>query len=542
MEFKRDVFTCDAPYDADFTSSLDGGQTISLVIAYSSQIPNSDTTFSKHEFAAALNVTLDWPTDIVPPDCGTYFHQTNTTPTLQPVNWDSFSNHVDLAAGYTLYWKFEDAAVNGIVHIGIKTAISGWIGFGISPLGQMRQSDVVVAWIDSAGIPHFADRYASAYSRPGTDEQQGGHSDYFDIKLWDEEESAPTPPIPEDDGWSQGQIIALASAGVIVVVLAGMAFDWWVTSHRKYVDLDGEKAQPNPCGLSRKGLRFVFGGIAIVVGIGIVVAIVLSLDKDIDYVAIKAAIRETLPADYDDGSLAPLYLRLAWHASGTYSASSKNGGSCTGATMRYPPESTDGANTGLALARSSLKKVKDTYPAVSYADLWQLAAIVAVEEMGGPAIPFTSGREDAPDCTGCSSWVGRLPDGNLDASHVRDVFDRMGFTERETVALIGAHTVGHLHWNNSGWQGPWTWNPLRFDNSFFKLLRGVNWTRVDQSNGQTAFKDPTDTLVMIPTDVALLTDVTFRTYVDEFADDESEFFVAFSAAFQKLANLGCPGK
>lgn len=52
---------------------------------------------------------------------------------------------------------------------------------------------------------------------------------------------------------------------------------------------------------------------------------------------------------YDDGSLGPLLVRLAWHASGTYDKATNTGGS-NGATMRFKPELKDGANAGLDLA------------------------------------------------------------------------------------------------------------------------------------------------------------------------------------------------
>lgn len=51
-------------------------------------------------------------------------------------------------------------------------------------------------------------------------------------------------------------------------------------------------------------------------------------------------------SSWDDGSLGPVFVRLAWHASGTYDKNTKTGGS-DGATMRFNPEKTDGANAGL---------------------------------------------------------------------------------------------------------------------------------------------------------------------------------------------------
>lgn len=114
---------------------------------------------------------------------------------------------------------------------------------------------------------------------------------------------------------------------------------------------------------------------------------------------------------YDDGSYGPVLLRLAWHASGTYDKSAKNGGSATG-SMRFEPESKHGANAGLHIAREKLEKIKKQFPWISYGDLWTLAGVVAVQEMvnvdrlvnefeeikfpihsqGGPTISWRPGR------------------------------------------------------------------------------------------------------------------------------------------------------
>jgi cytochrome c peroxidase len=61
--------------------------------------------------------------------------------------------------------------------------------------------------------------------------------------------------------------------------------------------------------------------------------------------------------DYDDGSYGPVLVRLAWHASGTYDAETKTGGS-NGATMRFAPEGDHGANAGLKAARDFLEPIK----------------------------------------------------------------------------------------------------------------------------------------------------------------------------------------
>ncbi len=102
---------------------------------------------------------------------------------------------------------------------------------------------------------------------------------------------------------------------------------------------------------------------------------------EVDYQLVYNDIAAILDnVDHDDGSLGPLLLRLAWHAAGTYDAATGTGGS-NGATMRFPPESAHGANAGLSLARDVLKGIKRKHPNISYADLWSLSGVVAVQEM-----------------------------------------------------------------------------------------------------------------------------------------------------------------
>ena len=139
--------------------------------------------------------------------------------------------------------------------------------------------------------------------------------------------------------------------------------------------------------------------------------------------------------------------------------------------MDYGPEAGHGANGGLAVARSLLDPVKAQFPSISYADLYTLAGVVAIEEMGGPTIPWAPGRSDAPDGSSCPP-DGRLPDAALGAGHVRDIFYRMGFDDREIVALSGAHTLGRCHGDRSGFVGPWTNAPTTFSSLYFQVGGG----------------------------------------------------------------------
>jgi len=217
----------------------------------------------------------------------------------------------------------------------------------------------------------------------------------------------------------------------------------------------------------------------------------------VDYDAVRADLLRIMDSpDWDDGSYAPLLIRLAWHSSGTYSAHDGTGGS-NGATMRFALEANDPENAGLAKAREYLESVKQKHKGLSYADLWILAAYVAIEHTGGPEIEFKGGRVDAPEKLAISP--GRLPgaekglddewkldgEGRMQgweklADHIRkDVFGRMGFDDLETVALItGGHLYGRCHPEHSGYAGAWVENPTLFSNEYAADMIGDEWIPV----------------------------------------------------------------
>lgn len=260
-----------------------------------------------------------------------------------------------------------------------------------------------------------------------------------------------------------------------------------------------------------------------------------------DYRAVREDIVRLLDSnpDYDDGSYGPLFVRLAWHASGTYDKRDRTGGS-NGATMRWSPEADWGANAGLHIARQLLEPIKAKYPGLSYADLWTLAGVVAIEEMGGPKIPWRPGRTDAPSPAAVKPLPdGRLPDAAQGQKHVRDIFYRMGFNDQEIVALIGAHAIGRCHADRSGYVGPWTRAPTSFSNEFFRELLENTWTK-KRWNGPEQYEDPTGELMMTPADMSILRDPEFRKWAELYAKDQDAFFRDFASAFAKLLELGVP--
>ena len=219
--------------------------------------------------------------------------------------------------------------------------------------------------------------------------------------------------------------------------------------------------------------------------------------------------------------------------------------------MRYEKEGGDPANAGLQHARAFLEPIKKKFPWITYADLWTLAAVVAVKEMGGPEINWKGGRTDFTDDNKIPPR-GRLPDGAQGADHIRHIFYRMGFNDQEIVALSGAHNLGRCHSDRSGFHGKWVNNPTRFSNTYFKLLLVNDWKRKTLENGveqyvyvdEDALDDDAEDaeepeeLMMLPTDIALIQDPSFRPWVELYAERKDIFYAHFAKVFAKLLELG----
>ena len=242
-----------------------------------------------------------------------------------------------------------------------------------------------------------------------------------------------------------------------------------------------------------------------------------------------------------DGDFGPTMVRLAWHSSGTYDKMSKTGGS-GGGTIRFKEELAHGGNAGLDKAVARLEPIHRKHPDVSWADLIAFVGDVAVEEMGGPTIPFSHGRVDELDPSAVTP-DGRLPDadkgdgpGKKTTKGIRDVFYRMDLDDREIVALSGAHALGRCHADASGYEGPWTGTPLLFNNSYFTLLKGLTWTP-DDTKAKFQYTDPSGKL-MAPERHRAHRGSQIQESRAEYAKDQKVFFKDFAAAFEKLETLG----
>ena len=209
--------------------------------------------------------------------------------------------------------------------------------------------------------------------------------------------------------------------------------------------------------------------------------------KKIDYDALKKDLNDLMtdsqewwPADY--GHYGPFFIRMTWHAAGTYRNTDGRGGGGTGA-QRFAPLNSWPDNGNLDKARRLLWPIKQKYgKKISWADLLILAGNVAIESMGGKTFGYSGGR---PDIWGPeedilwgaeSEWLQNQrykgdreldsplaavqmgliyvnpqgPDGNPDplasARDIRETFGRMAMNDEETVALVaGGHTFGKAH-------------------------------------------------------------------------------------------------
>jgi len=209
--------------------------------------------------------------------------------------------------------------------------------------------------------------------------------------------------------------------------------------------------------------------------------------QQLDYEALKEDLKEVMttskdwwPADY--GHYGPFFIRMSWHAAGTYRTTDGRGGA-SGGRQRLAPLNSWPDNANLDKARRLLWPVKQKYGRkISWADLLVLAGNVAMEAMGFETFGFAGGREDDYKPDGSIDWgpedemetwdrfdenddlEGRLgatvmgliyvnpegpegqPDPEWSAQRIRQSFGRMAMNDRETAALIaGGHTFGKVH-------------------------------------------------------------------------------------------------
>ncbi|QOU19032.1 hypothetical protein BRETT_004253 [Brettanomyces bruxellensis] len=260
-----------------------------------------------------------------------------------------------------------------------------------------------------------------------------------------------------------------------------------------------------------------------------------------NYELVRQRIKNCLvqPSYKPDGNIGPNMIRFTWHCCAHYDRETGTGG-CSGGTMRFAQEFNDNGNTGLNTAKSYLDQIHEEFPWVSFADLYSLGGVAAVEGMGGPRIEWKPGRTDCLDAKKVPP-MGRLPIATLGSDHIREVFTkRLGFEDKETVALIGGgHSLGGCHAKFSGFNGIWSKKPFRFDNDFFKVLLNEKWSiGVVPQTGIEQYYNEDKSLMMLNTDMEMIRDPEFKKWTEIYAKDEQFFFEQFAAAYAKLVELG----
>ena len=200
-----------------------------------------------------------------------------------------------------------------------------------------------------------------------------------------------------------------------------------------------------------------------------------------DLTALMTDSQDWWPADY--GHYGPFFVRMAWHAAGTYRTGDGRGGGRTG-DQRFAPLNSWPDNGNLDKARRLLWPIKKKYGnKISWADLFLLTGNVAIESMGGKTFGFGAGRADTWHPGEDIYWGAEIdwlgdgryedtrqslenplaavqmgliyvnpegPNGNpdplLSGQDIRETFGRMGMDDEETVALVaGGHTFGKAH-------------------------------------------------------------------------------------------------
>ncbi len=275
--------------------------------------------------------------------------------------------------------------------------------------------------------------------------------------------TADQPIITEDRPEATG--CPVHAGGMKPPVEGGSNRDWWPNQ------INLKLLQKNPAEGNPMGADFDYSAEFATLDLAAVKA---------DIEAVMTTSQDWWPADF--GHYGPFFIRMAWHAAGTYRIQDGRGGAGAG-MQRFAPLNSWPDNASLDKARRLLWPVKKKYgKKLSWADLIVYAGNVALESMGFPTYGFGGGRADVwepdedvywgPEQTwlGDKRYSGRRdlenplaavqmgliyvnpegPNGNPDplaaAVDIRETFRRMAMNDEETVALIaGGHTFGKTH-------------------------------------------------------------------------------------------------
>ncbi|KAI8831667.1 heme peroxidase [Chytriomyces cf. hyalinus JEL632] len=182
------------------------------------------------------------------------------------------------------------------------------------------------------------------------------------------------------------------------------------------------------------------------------------------------------------------------------------------------------------------------FPDITRADLISFAGAVSVSAMGGPIINWRPGRNDAKDIDDAPiDMATAAAKGSDGITELRAFFTaRLGFSDRDIVALMGGHNLGNCHVWKSGYAGPWSSNPLAVTNEYFRLLQYPgNYTTqtVTSSNDTKTQWIDNSGRMMLPVDMSLTTDSVFYDIVKEYAASQSTYFGDFASAYGRLLEM-----
>ncbi|KAJ3123524.1 heme peroxidase [Physocladia obscura] len=242
----------------------------------------------------------------------------------------------------------------------------------------------------------------------------------------------------------------------------------------------------------------------------------------------------------------PRLMRIAWDNAKTWDAVDGSGGSHAQAYVGITTTTDINIRADYALLTAIRGSVN-----ISISDTAAFAGAVSASNscLSGVAcanVAFRPGRADATttsDAPISSSYAEFFDAGSANPADLRASFSRLSpnLTDREIVALMGAHNLGDCHLPISGYAGPWTLTPLAFENTFFRLLQN-NATYVTQNvtyndSIKTQYID-TQGRMMLFVDMSLTRDDSLLNWVNYYASNENDFFADFGSAYSIILELG----
>lgn len=239
----------------------------------------------------------------------------------------------------------------------------------------------------------------------------------------------------------------------------------------------------------------------------------------------------------DNASVVAAVARLAWACASTFRQTDYLGG-CNGGRIRFSPAKDWAPNAGLDIALDALAPVQASFP-ISWADLIMLAGGRALSYASSSPLelPFCDGRADALDGSGAEYLEPTLVgDVNETADNLKEVAHRMGLTNRDFVALLGARrSLGSAV---APFEGPFTLDPTTLDNAYFQTLIDESWERYAvPTTGAVQYKTKSGTPIYAQsTDINVRIDPELLAIAQQYAADNDVFIADLRRAWIKFSN------